>query len=77
MASGGGKYATYIENKILPCLIKRDPLKRLTDVVLFNGTSNVHNYGQNSAAQYPQISVLMVPGILFDYSFMVLYIHLL
>ena len=43
----------HIFPKILPCLLKNDPLNKLSDVVLFCGASNVQKYGKKLAARYP------------------------
>ena len=44
--------------QILPALDKNCPLKTLTDVVLFGGSSNSQKSDQISAYKYPRISIL-------------------
>ena len=58
MAAGGGKDATYSANKFFPHLLKNYPLKTLTNVVLFGGSSNSQKSDQILAYKYPRISIL-------------------
>jgi hypothetical protein len=57
MAMGGKKDARYIAKLFRPHLQQLDPNKELTDIVFFDGASNVQLGGKLLAVSYPRISV--------------------
>ena len=58
LAQGGKKDATYVSNLFLPHIERHDPQKSRTDLVFFDGASNVQKAGDILAAYFPRISVL-------------------
>ena len=53
MASGGKKDAPYIAGLFEPIIEDFDPKKCLTDLILFDGASNVQKAGQILEAKFP------------------------
>ena len=58
LAQGGKKYATFISEAFKQYLKQYNEKKIRTDLVFFDGASNVQKAGQILAAYYPQITVL-------------------
>ena len=57
LAKGGKKDASFIANEFLKYLEKHDPMKSRTDIVFFDGATNVQKAGHILEAHYPRISV--------------------
>ena len=58
MAMGGIKDAAYIADMFEPHLKELDPLGKNSDLVLFDGASNVQKAGEIIGARHPRVSCL-------------------
>ena len=58
MSAGGKKDASYISDLFFPHIEKLDPDKLYTDLVLFDGASNVQKAGEIIGAIYPRVTCL-------------------
>ena len=58
LAQGGKKDAKYLADLFFPHLADVDPKKDLTDLVLFDGATNVQKAGEVIQARYPRVTVL-------------------
>ena len=58
LAQGGKKYANFISEAFKPYLKQYDEKKSRTDLVFFDGSSNVQKAGKIIAASYPWIIAL-------------------
>ena len=58
MAEGGNKDAPYIADIFINHLKVHDPMKRLADIFVFGGASNVQKSGEIIEAVYPFITSL-------------------
>ena len=58
MATGGIKDAAYIADMFKPHLKELDPLGKNSDLVLFDGASNVQKAGEIIGARHPRVSCL-------------------
>jgi hypothetical protein len=57
MATGGKKSASYIAECLITHMKSLDPNKTFTDLVIFDGASNVQKAGEIVAEEYPLVSV--------------------
>ena len=58
LADGGEKYETFIQTRFIEHIIKIDPHKTITYVVMFDGASNIQIGGEPLEIHYPKISVM-------------------
>ena len=58
MEDGGGKYGTFICTIFINHIRKIDPHKSITDVVMFDGASNVQLVIELLKIHYPKITVM-------------------
>ena len=58
LADGGEKGGTFICNIFLEYMIKIDPHKSITDIVMFDGAPNIQLAGELLKIHYPKISVM-------------------
>ena len=58
LADGNKKYGIFICNQFLNHMKEIDPGKKLSDIVMFDGTSNVQIGGRNLKVYYPKLTVM-------------------
>ena len=58
LSQGNKKYASFICNQFLKHLKAIDPRKKLTDVIMFDGSSNVQLGGKLLKVHYPKLTVM-------------------
>ena len=58
LSQGNKKDATFICNRLLKHLKSIDPKNNLTDVIMFDGASNVQLGGKRSKVHYPNLTVM-------------------
>ena len=58
LADGNKKYGTFICNILLNHMKEIDPAKKLTDIVIFDGASNVQLTGRILKVYYPKLTVM-------------------
>ena len=73
LADGNKKDGTFICNRFLNHMIEVDPGKKLTDMVMFDGASNVQLIGRLLKMHYPKLTVIRgveqtVPLFFYDVS---------
>ena len=58
LADGSNKYGTFIYNRFLNHMREIDPGKKLTDIVMFDGASNVQLGETLLKVHYPKLKVM-------------------
>ena len=58
LSDGNKKYGTFISNQFLNHMREIDPVKNLTDIVMFNGASNFQLGGILLKVHYPKLTVM-------------------
>ena len=58
LSNGGKKDSIFVAKVFLPHLLKLDPCKTRTDLVFFDGATNVQKGGRILEAKYPRVTVL-------------------
>ena len=58
IADGNKKYGTFICNRFLNHMREIDPGKKLSDIVMFDGASNVQLGGKKLKVHYPKLTVM-------------------
>ena len=58
LADGNKKYGTFTCNQFLKHMKEIDPTKKLSDIVMFDGASNVQLVGLLLKVHYPKLTVM-------------------